>query len=152
MVGFCCDNKIVLLYLLTHVISNTIGFIPGTNKIVAVDISKLTNFLKWHKSTLFCFTVMCIVWFITRLIILPFVIFRSILFESSIVLVEKSVPPEMYFCYRPMFNILTGGIILLHFIWFMMFIEMWKVFFKLGEQHDLTEYKKGEKASREKKN
>lgn len=112
---------------------------------IPVDLSKLANFMKWKKTTLICFSTMCIVWIITRLTILPFVLFNSGLFESHIILVEKSVAPEVYFCYRPLFTFITVGLISLHAMWFMMFMQMIKVLILKGEQHDLSEHKKGEK-------
>ena len=115
---------------------------------VPIDISKLSNFLKWKKTTVVCFISMMIIWAITRLTILPFIVYRSIIFESFLVLEEGSVGPEVFYCYRTFFVVLGGGIICLHVIWFGMFVKMVSLFFVKGEQHDLSEHKKGEKMSK----
>lgn len=112
---------------------------------IPVDLSKLANFMKWKMTTFVFFGIMCIVWLITRLTILPFVVFKSVAFESYIILIEKSVTPEIYFCYRSMFVLLSAGIITLHVLWFIMFLKMLKTAILKGEQHDLSEHKKGEK-------
>lgn len=44
---------------------------------VPVDLSKLANFVKWKTTTIVCFVTMVLVWLVMRLIILPFVIYRS---------------------------------------------------------------------------
>lgn len=118
---------------------------------VPVDLSKLCHFLKWKNSTVVVFTIMTIVWAITRLFILPFECFRSLLFESHIVLIEKSVPPLVYFCYRPFFLFLVGSIIFLHCLWFFMMLKMFSKFFRVGEIHDLSEHKRGENLDGSKK-
>lgn len=114
---------------------------------VPVDLSKLANFVKWKTATICCFVLMSIVWFVTRLGILPFVIYRSIITESELLMEVEKMDPEVYYAYYPFFFTLIGMIILLHLAWFMMFIRMGFVLVTKGETHDLTEHKKGEKCS-----
>jgi ceramide synthetase len=111
---------------------------------IPVDLSKLANFLKWKKATAACFATMVIMWMLLRLGILPFVIFRSVLFESHLVLVTISAPVKMYVAYRSMFVWLLSAIIFLHFAWFVMFLQMGYILIFKGEAHDLSEHKKGE--------
>ena len=51
----------------------------------------------------------------------------------------------IYFCaYQPFFVLLMGLIILLHVLWFYMFLQMGYLLIFKGEAHDLSEHKKGE--------
>jgi len=111
---------------------------------IPVDLSKLANFLKWKKTTVICFLAMCITWLATRLFILPFIIWRSIIYESWLVCVDGNVPPMLYKMYQPLFVSLLGFLILLHFFWFTMFIRMGYVLMRKGETHDFSEHKRGE--------
>lgn len=111
---------------------------------VPVDLSKLANFLKWKKSTVCCFAVMVVVWLITRLGILPFVIFRSGVTEAKLLMVVEKMDPEVYHTYYPFFFTFTLAIILLHAVWFTMFIRMGILLVTKGETHDLSEHRKGE--------
>jgi hypothetical protein len=111
---------------------------------VPVDLSKLTNFLKWKKSTAVCFVMMVVVWCVTRLAILPFFIYKSVLKESWMVCTSGVIHPIYYVFYQPFFVFLMGLLIVLHLAWFTMFIQMgWFLIFK-GEAHDLSEHKSGE--------
>lgn len=111
---------------------------------VPVDLSKLANFLKWKATTASCFALMVLVWSMTRLYILPFVIFRSVIWESWLVCANGYIHPIYYVLYRPPFVVLVFVLILLHLIWFSMFIQMGYVLIRKGEAHDLSEHKKGE--------
>jgi hypothetical protein len=111
---------------------------------VPVDSSKLANFLKWKRTTTVCFTLMCVTWLVFRLGVLPFVIYRSLLFESHIMLEEGYIDPLYYLTYRYPFYYLIAQIILLHVAWFVMFLRMGYLLASRGEAHDLSEYKKGE--------
>ena len=111
---------------------------------VPVDLSKLANFLKWKVSTAICFATMVAFWFYYRLIVLPFTIFKAVLFET-ILLVEHDFVDEIFYkCYQPFFAVLIGLIILLHLVWFGMFLQMGYLLVFKGETHDLSEHKKGE--------
>ena len=111
---------------------------------VPVDLSKLANFLKWKISTAVCFATMVVMWCITRLCVLPFVIFRSVLNESFSVCTAGSLDPLIYVFYKPFFVFGVAVLIILHLAWFTMFIQMgWFLIFK-GEAHDLSEHKAGE--------
>ena len=111
---------------------------------IPVDLSKLANFLKWKTTTTICFASMCITWLMTRLFILPFIIWRSIIYESWLVCLKHSVPPMYYNMFQPIFVVLLGFLILLHFFWFTMFIRMGYFLIRKGEAHDLSEHKNGE--------
>lgn len=111
---------------------------------IPVDLSKLANFLKWKTITIMCFVSMCITWFITRLCILPFIVWRSIIYESWLVCADGYIPPMYYNMYQPLFVYLVGFLILLHFFWFTMFIRMGYVLIRKGEAHDFSEHKNGE--------
>ena len=111
---------------------------------VPVDLSKLANFLKWKWTTLACFLSMVGVWMITRLYILPFTIYRSILTESHYV-VQDGLPVLLYVHYRFFFYILVFLLIILHLAWFVMFLQMFGTFLRKSECHDLSEHKHGEK-------
>lgn len=111
---------------------------------VPVDLSKLANFLKWKICTAICFVTMVLFWLMFRLTILPFVIYRSVIFESYMVMEGGRIDP-IYFCaYQPFFVLLMGLIILLHVLWFYMFLQMGYLLIFKGEAHDLSEHKKGE--------
>jgi len=110
---------------------------------IPVDLSKLANFLKWKWTTLSCFLSMVLVWMVTRLYILPFTIYRSILTQSHYVL-QEGLPVILYVNYRHIFYVLVGLLILLHVAWFVMFLQMFATFVKKSECHDLSEHKKGE--------
>jgi hypothetical protein len=111
---------------------------------IPVDLSKLANFLKWKTTTIICFIGMCITWLLTRLIILPFIVWSSIIYESWLVCADGLVPPMYYNMFQPIFVFLLGFLILLHFFWFTMFIRMGYVLVRKGEAHDLSEHKNGE--------
>ena len=111
---------------------------------IPVDLSKLANFLKWKTTTTICFIGMCITWVLTRLYILPFIVWRSIIYESWLVCADGNVPPMYYNMFQPIFVFLLGFLILLHFFWFTMFIRMGYVLIRRGEAHDLSEHKNGE--------
>jgi len=111
---------------------------------IPVDLSKLANFLKWKRSTGVCFFTMVVVWSITRLTILPFVIFKSAMTESWMVCSNGVVDPILYIFYKPIFVFLVGLLIVLHAAWFTMFLQMGYYLIFKGEAHDLSEHKTGE--------
>lgn len=111
---------------------------------VTVDLSKLANFVKWKLGTVIFFVTMVLVWAVTRLGILPFVIFKSILSESHMLTLSGAMHPLMFRAYHFFFTTLVGSIILLHIFWFFIILRIgWRLLRK-GETHDLTEHKKGE--------
>jgi hypothetical protein len=111
---------------------------------VPVDLSKLANFLKWKRTTIVCFILMCVTWLVFRLMVLPFIIYKSILTESAMMLDEGYIDPLYYLTYRYPFYYLIAQIIMLHVAWFFMFLRMGYLLASRGEAHDLSEYKKGE--------
>lgn len=130
-------------YYRFHYIGSMVFFIHDVSDI-PVDLSKLANFLKWKTTTTICFICMCITWLLTRLIILPFIVWRSIIYESWLVCADGHIPPMYYNMYQPIFVFLLGFLILLHFFWFSMFVRMGYVLVRKGEAHDLSEHKNGE--------
>ena len=112
---------------------------------VPVDLSKLANFLKRKTATAICFATMVLMWCITRLGILPFVIFKSVLKESFLLCTSGAfVDPLLYVYYQPFFVFGLATLILLHLAWFTMFIQMGYFLVFKGEAHDLSEHKNGE--------
>jgi len=119
---------------------------------VPVDICKLANFVKWHYTTTTAFFLLCAIWFATRLYVLPLTIWKSIYTESLYMM--KGNPPQYkiyFYAYQPIFLILLGILIVLHLLWFSMFINMAIVLLKKGEAHDLSVHKNGEKQPQRKK-
>ena len=109
---------------------------------IPVDLSKLANFLKWKVTTAVCFSTMVIMWAYWRLYILPYKILGAIITQS--VLVIDSTHPNIYVAYQPVFVCLLSLIILLHLVWFSMFIKMGMLLVFKWEAHDLSEHKGGE--------
>jgi hypothetical protein len=135
-----------LIYLSSYYRFTRVGsmvFLVHDVSDVPVDLSKLANFVKWKKTTIVCFVIMVIMWFISRLCIYTFIIFRSMLFETQILMWEW-VPPEYFFAHRFLVIGLSGIILLLNFVWFGMFLKMGWVLVSQGKTHDLTEHKQGE--------
>jgi len=113
---------------------------------VPVDLSKLANFMKWKLGTIVFFVTMVLTWAITRLGVLPFVIFRSIVFERHLFAVFAGgyMPDLMWHAYTPIFILLVGGIIALHVFWFFIIVRIgWRLLSK-GETVDYSEHKNGE--------
>jgi hypothetical protein len=111
---------------------------------IPVDLSKLANFLKWSVTTIVFFFTMMVSWFVTRLYILPFVIFRALLFKAIYMCEDPDFPFLLYICYRHVFWSLMGLLILLHLQWFLMFIRMFITLATKREIHDYSEHKAGE--------
>mmetsp|Transcript_5983 Transcript_5983/g.8461 ORF Transcript_5983/g.8461 Transcript_5983/m.8461 type:complete len:484 (+) Transcript_5983:344-1795(+) len=112
---------------------------------VPVDLSKLANFLKWKTTTIVCFVTMVLVWLVTRLLIFPFVIYKSILYESYLVMHgDDGIGAIFYYTYYWYFVTLVALIILLHVAWFGMFLQMGYILITKREAHDLSEHKQGE--------
>ena len=111
---------------------------------VPVDLSKLANFLKWKVTTVAFFFTMTLVWFVTRLYVLPVVIFGAALTESQYLLAD-GLPVMLYICYKHFFYCLLSVLVLLHATWFLMFLRMFATFVNKNECHDYSEHKKGEK-------
>jgi len=114
---------------------------------IPVDLSKLANFMKWKISTIVCFSTMVIVWAITRLGILPFVIFKGIIDHSELVYTHGDCPKKFHDMNVLPFYALLTAIIALHLVWFTMFIKMGYLLINKGEAHDLSEHKQGEDQS-----
>ena len=111
---------------------------------ITVDLSKIANFMRWKYTTYTAFFTLIVVWIITRLWILPFEIWRSVIYESPLFVEASGVHPEIYHTFKPMFVGLVGGLVILHYIWFSMIVKIALLIVLKGETQDLTEHKKGE--------
>lgn len=116
-----------------------------------MDLSKLANFVKWKWTTVACFTCMTLVWLYTRLIIFPFTIVRTFVFQSHYVMQEGAIPAICYVCYRHFFYVFLSTLILLHLAWFIMFLRMYHALLVTKKCHDLSEHKNGESSPNKKK-
>lgn len=111
---------------------------------VPVDMSKLANYMKWKITTIASFVIMVIVWAYTRLGILPLSLFRSVLFESHLVVTHGGIDADFYYMYKPIFVCLMGGIIGLQIFWFFTILKIGYYLVFKNELHDLSEQKDGE--------
>lgn len=112
---------------------------------VPVDLSKLSNFMKWKTATIACFVTMVIVWMATRLIVLPLYIFRGVLKYSHLLVTENGTMDVRFFVmYRPLFYSLFALLIILHVFWFYIFIRIALDLVNKSELHDYSEHKNGE--------
>lgn len=116
---------------------------------VPIDLSKLANFVKWTKTSIFCFISMVIIWVVTRMTILPFVIVKSVWYESPLLYKDSATGSThqlldyvYYKIYFPFFCALMVGITLLHYFWFTMFIKIARDLTR-GKVHDHSEHKNG---------
>jgi len=132
--SYCRLTRIGSMVFLVHDLSD-----------VPVDLSKLANFLKYKYATIACFVSMSAVWFVTRLYVLPFVIYRSVLTQSHYVCARHEFPTVLYLNYRYQFYVLVAMLILLHAAWFAIFVRIFYTILTKMECHDYTEHKKGEK-------
>ena len=110
---------------------------------VPVDLSKLANFLKWKITTIVFFATMTLTWMVTRLYLLPFVIFSAALRYSHYTM-QTGMNPMLWICYRHFFYVMLTVLILLHLSWFTMFIRMFLTLVTKNECHDYSEHKNGE--------
>ncbi len=111
---------------------------------VPVDLSKLANFMKWKVTTIVCFVALMVVWAITRLGMLPFVIIKGALFDSHVMYLEGPMHVMFYRMYIPFFHFLLIGITSLHVFWFVILLRIGFRLVMKGERHDLSEHKQGE--------
>ena len=111
---------------------------------VPVDLSKLANFMKWKVTTVVCFVTLLVVWAITRLGILPFVIIKSAMLDSHVLYLEGTMDIMYYKMCFSVFLSLLIGITSLHVLWFAILFRIGFRLVRKGERHDLTEYKQGE--------
>uniref|UniRef100_A0A7S0K9L3 TLC domain-containing protein n=1 Tax=Leptocylindrus aporus TaxID=1398097 RepID=A0A7S0K9L3_9STRA len=137
-----------LIFLSSHYRFTIIGsmiFMIHDISDVPVDLSKLANFVKAKTLTVICFITLLVFWLSCRLIVFPFVIFRSIWTESALIINTSSLGGVNYLCLRLLFSSLIGSLILLHVYWFFLLIRILLVLAFKGETHDLSEHKDGEK-------
>lgn len=113
---------------------------------VPIDMSKLANFVKWKTTTIICFVTMVLMWIITRLVIFPFVICRSVLEDSyEYLVVNGTMDPALHEAYFAFFHFLLGSLVLLHVTWFIILLRIGWTLVSKGETHDYSEHKSGEK-------
>jgi hypothetical protein len=130
---------------------------------VPVDLSKLAHFVRWKATTVMCFCTMVAIWCYTRLFLLPFVIYRSVLTQSVYLCGYSISPPSggghandgaavvvegvsrlLYMVYRHAFYVLVAFLILLHAVWFFMFLRIFHSLLFKRKVEDLSEHKSGE--------
>ena len=113
---------------------------------VPIDMSKLANFVKWKSTTICCFVVMVLTWIVTRLVIFPFVICRSVVTESYVHMVKNGpMDPALHDAYYIMFYMLLAALVFLHVTWFLILLRIGWTLVSKGETHDYSEHKNGEK-------
>ena len=106
---------------------------------VPVDLAKLANFVKWHKATAAAFGLLCVMWFITRLYVLPVTIWLSVFTESAYLCEGNPAHFQVYYYgWMPIFLVLLAALIGLHVVWFSMFIEMAYKLIKHNEAVDVS--------------
>jgi TLC domain len=143
-----------------HVVTNALVFLSSTmgqTRIgsmvfwihdisdVPVDLCKLANFVKSKIATVVMFLLLLVSWWQCRLVVLPFTIWRSVYLESWECIRAFEKMDLYYFTFQPAFLFLLGILILLHFVWFSMFMKMLYILATKGETHDMSEHKQGEK-------
>ena len=111
---------------------------------VPVDLSKLAHFLRYKMATACCFITMMIAWFVARLILLPFVIFRATLYDAHYALRDPDLHPMTYRLLQPMFCIGLALLIALHTFWFFLFLQMLAAMVMEEKFVDYTVHKSGE--------
>ena len=117
---------------------------------VPVDLSKLANFMKWKKTTICCYLTMLFSWLSLRLYILPFVIWKSSLFETHLLYHQGTMDKRLHDMYQPLFVIFLGALIALHLYWFYILVRIGIHLVSKGETHDLSEHKNGEEQDKRK--
>ncbi len=130
--SYCRFTRIGSMVFLVHDISD-----------VPVDLSKLANFLKWKVTTVVCFVSLVVVWAVTRLGILPFIIIKSVFVHSHLMIVD-GISQAICFMYIPLFQFLLIAITGLHVFWFGILVRIGYRLVTKNETHDLSEHKQGE--------
>ena len=114
-------------------------------------VAKLANCVKYKATAGASFAVTMICWYALRLHILPFTVLRSILYESH--LIVPGVDEIYHKVYtHGIFTYMIVLLIVLHTVWFLMFLKIAYAFAFKGEMHDLTEHKEGEEDELQKAN
>ena len=114
---------------------------------IPVDLSKLANFVKWKIATTSCFITLLIFWVIMRLLILPLVVIKSVLYDSPVLIAAIPSDPLYHVTYLTVFKLLLIAIFSLHGLWFVILVRIALRLALKGEAHDLSEHKKGENQS-----
>ena len=106
-------------------------------------ITKLANCVKYKATAGASFAVTIICWYIARLHMLPFYVLWSIIYESHLIVPGVDEVYHRVF-FRGIYTCLIATLIVLHTVWFLMFLKIAYVFAFKGEMHDLTVHKEGE--------
>jgi hypothetical protein len=108
-------------------------------------MSKLANFVKWKTATTVSFIALLIFWVLLRLLALPLVIIKTVLYEGTVHMGTIPLGPFYYhLAYLTVFKILLLSIFFLHIVWFIILVRIAVRLALKGEAHDLSEHKKGE--------
>jgi hypothetical protein len=125
-------TRVGSLIFLIHDVSD----IPGI-------VAKLANCVKYKGTAGASFALTIICWYAARLHMLPFYVLRSILYESHVIV--PGVDEIYHRVYtHGIFTYLIVLLIVLHTVWFFMFLGIGYAFVFKGEMHDLTVHKEGE--------
>ena len=112
---------------------------------VPVDLSKLANFMKIKSLTVLFFVWLLIFWLLFRLGILPFVILRSVVQQSAMIMHDGYVSVAEWVVMIRLFQGMLFSLLLLHVFWFVKLVQIALLLIRKGEAHDLSEHKGGEK-------
>jgi hypothetical protein len=114
-------------------------------------VAKLANSVKYKATAGASFAMTIICWYALRLHILPFTVLRSILYESHLII--PGVDEIYHRVYtHGIFTYMIAILIVLHAVWFLMFLKIAYAFTFKGEMHDLTVHKEGEEDELQKAN
>jgi hypothetical protein len=105
-------------------------------------IARLANCVKYKATAGASFAVTIICWYIARLHMLPFYVLWSIIYESH--LIVPGVDEVYHRVSRGIFTYLIAMLIVLHTMWFLMFLKIAYAFAFKGEMRDLTIHKEGD--------
>jgi ceramide synthetase len=81
-----------------------------------LELAKMTNYIKWQRATDALFVVFAVVFFLTRIVIYPYRVLYSSLFEGHVIIGFANI----YYAY----NGLLIALQVLHIIWFYMILRM----------------------------
>merc|ERR1712232_583883 len=97
-------------------------------------------------------------WIALRLIIFPTKVLYSVIYETYLCINRRhdNIPGIFYDdwrigykAYQFFFTILIGMLVVLHTVWFLMFLKMLYCFVNTAEMHDFSVHKNGEQQEKE---
>ena len=110
---------------------------------IPIDLAKIFNALKMERCTVFFYVTMCSTWIYLRLYIYPRVIYNTYVDLEGYSDILGGNRPLFYFL-KGTFIVLMSSLLVLHIVWFGIFIKIGYVLVMKKECHDLSEEKKGE--------